>query len=87
MKSWLLEKIYITGKALATLFKKTKTEKRPQVSEIRNERRAIVIENREIQRIMRILWIITYQQIKQSRRTVYIYRNVQHFKTESGINR
>lgn len=55
MKSWLLEKIYITGKALATLFKKTKTEKRPQVSEIRNERRAIVIENREIQRIMRIL--------------------------------
>ena len=53
MKSWLLEKIYITGKALATLFKKTKTEKRPQVSEIRNERRAIVIEKREIQRIIR----------------------------------
>lgn len=46
--------MYITGKALATLLKKKKkTERKPLISEIRNERRAIVTENTEIQRILR----------------------------------
>ena len=62
MKIWLLGKIYITGKALATFLKRKKnknknkkTEKRPQISEIRNERRASVTENRNIKDTKKIL--------------------------------
>ena len=59
-KSWLFEKINKIDKTLAKLIKKKKREK-IQISKIRTEKGEVATENAEIQRIMRLLWILIWQ--------------------------
>ena len=50
-KSWFFEKIDKTDKLLTRLI--TKTRERTQINKIRNERREITTDTKEIQRIVR----------------------------------
>ena len=84
-QSWLFEKINKVDKPLARLIRKQREKN--QINKIRNKNGEITIDNKEIQRIMRLLSATICQQNGQLGRNGQILRKAQLFKTEPGRNR
>ena len=85
-KSWFFEKINKIDKPLARLIKK-KREKN-QIYTIRNENGEVIIDNTEVQRIIRDYYEQLYgNKMDNLKKNGQLLRKVQSFKTESGRNR
>ena len=79
------QKIDKTDKPLDRLINEKR--KKNQINKIRNKNGEITIDNKEIQRIMRLLSATICQQNGQLGRNGQILRKAQLFKTEPGRNR
>ena len=83
-KSWFFEKINKVDKPLSRLIKKNR--ERTQINKIRNERREIITDTTEIQRIVRHYYkqLTICQEIGQSGQKGQISRNIQSSKIKPG---